>query len=67
MERFAKIVTGQKPLTFAKRSVLANWQGSEYASTDSGNDLVPTIFDFSFRSWKANFTVIYFHSNSHVI
>ena len=33
MERFMKIVNGQKPLTiFAKCSILNVWQGSEYAS-----------------------------------
>ena len=33
MERFAKIVNGFQLLTvFAKRSILFEWQGSEYTS-----------------------------------
>ena len=33
MERFAKRVNGFKPLTvFAKRSILENWQNSEYTT-----------------------------------
>ena len=38
MERFAKIVNGQKPLTvFSKRSVLGVRMGSEYASQYSND------------------------------
>ena len=50
MERFAKIVNGQKPLTiFAKRSTLDVCQVSQYASENCNASSKKTDFNFAFN------------------
>ena len=49
MERFAKIINSFQPLTtFAKRSILDVWQGSEFASGEVNDLDIEKILKVSF-------------------
>ena len=49
MERFAKIINSFQPLTtFAKRSILDVWQGSEFASREVNDLDIEKILKVSF-------------------